>query len=306
MKIAFAKTGWSDFYQGGPVAGRHQYIVSDKEPHEKYNFLPGPDGLFYAYIPGIGSKHSVPQPKHRENWTVVFVAAYEGTGPLTVVGWYENALFEHDWCERPEYEAGIDFELDSDGSNFYYCIQGKKAFFIDPEKRQITVPGKHFARTSIVYILPENSSEPWRNEFYKIFQQVKSEGASQLTAGSIKKVRPKPNPEVEKVAVAFTMNYFSKQGYQIIDRQADNCGYDIIARSDRGELHVEIKGTSLSEKTFIWTRNERNYSFNPRWRLAIVTNCLSTPKLTILERRQIEKAFIETPLQWEVKAKNPG
>jgi hypothetical protein len=86
-RIAFVKTGWSELYQGGPVVGRFQ----DQNWHERYNFMPGPDGVYYGYVPPIGKAQAAPNPQNRTGWLLIFVAAFEGYGPITAVGWYEDA-----------------------------------------------------------------------------------------------------------------------------------------------------------------------------------------------------------------------
>lgn len=112
-RIAFVKTGWSENYIGDPVVGRHAHIWDYEEAHERLNFSHAHDGHYYGYLPPIGRYHRPPQPKVPEGWLVIFVVARNGNGPLTVVGWYENAKFQREYTPRPEYEAGIDFETDA-------------------------------------------------------------------------------------------------------------------------------------------------------------------------------------------------
>ena len=100
-QIAFVKIGWSDYYQGDRVIGRHAHICEYEEAHERFNFLRASDGLFYGSLPPIGPNRRPPQPKKRENWLVIFVAARNGNGPLTIIGWYNNATFERDYLDRP-------------------------------------------------------------------------------------------------------------------------------------------------------------------------------------------------------------
>jgi len=121
-KNSFCQNRMSDYYQGGPVSGRHTHIQNYEDAHERFNFLIGPDSRYYAYIPPSGEQQRPPQPKDKNDWLVVFVAAHNGNGPLTVVGWYENASFEPEYKERPEYKTGIDFETDVDGYSYIYCV----------------------------------------------------------------------------------------------------------------------------------------------------------------------------------------
>src|SRR5438105_964049 len=117
-RIALVKTGWSDRYQGGPVFGRYAHIAQFDEAHERFNFLQHSDGLFYGYLPPIGPKKRPPQPKVRDNWLLIFVSARNGNGPLTVVGWYDNAIFHEEYAERREYFTSEDFETDVQGKRY--------------------------------------------------------------------------------------------------------------------------------------------------------------------------------------------
>src|SRR5216683_2353302 len=120
-KIAFVKTAWSDLYEGEQVRGRHRYLRGRGAGHEKYNCMPGLDGVYYGYVPPIGRKERPPQPSDRNNWLVMFVAAREGSGPLTIVGWYADASFTEEYRPRPEYpQSG--FETDDEGNQFLYCV----------------------------------------------------------------------------------------------------------------------------------------------------------------------------------------
>ncbi len=40
-------------------------------------------------------------------------------GPLTVIGWYENATLTDGYKPRPEYELSGGFETEADGESFY-------------------------------------------------------------------------------------------------------------------------------------------------------------------------------------------
>jgi hypothetical protein len=298
MKVLFAKTGWSDYFQGGAVLGRHSHIMQTGDAHEKYNFFPGPDDRFYAYIPGF--------PKHpdRSDWMIIFVAAENGKGKLKVVGWYENAILEEDWAERPEYELGLGFEKDYKGNPYFYCVSAKKAVLIPPEERNIIVSGQHFARSPFVYILDENSSSGWRKEFLDIAKKLLSPKNGKKSWLLSKKVNTERNKKIEQIAIKTAFSHFQQLGYKIIDRQRDNCGYDFIAKKGESELHVEVKGCSSSQKRFFLSRNENEYSGEPRWRLFLVSNCLKIPKINIFKRVELMKIFTPRPTEWEFVEKN--
>ena len=120
-------------------------------------------------------------------------------------------------------------------------------------------------------------------------------------------VQPKnfPDPiqrkKVESAAINYVVAYFTNQGYKIIDRQKDNCGYDLFIEKGKKCLKIEVKGTSLNEQRFFLSRNERKHSVDPNWRLAIVSDALTTPALAFYNAREMEEEFDLEPLCWECK-----
>lgn len=307
-RIAYVKTGWSDTYQGGAVFGRHDYITEYEDAHERFNFLPAPDGRFYGYIPPIGNKYRPPQPENSDGWLIIFVAAERGIGPLTVVGWYEKAQFVDEYQDRPEYGTSVDFETDVEDEKFVYCIVSESATLIPTADRTITISGKHFRRSPIVYVRGTGSKDTWRTELAKFaVKMVKTPGRVIQKAGmpSISFPDAKHRKKVEKKAIDAVQARLKVEGYKIQDRQKDYCGYDLLATRNRQpkELHVEVKGTSSSELQFFMTENERNYMKNPKWRLALVTNALSRPKITIMNSNETQRSFHFSPIAWSFKRK---
>lgn len=108
--------------------------------------------------------------------------------------------------------------------------------------------------------------------------------------------------KIELAAVQYVTAHYEKIGYSITDRQKDNCGYDLLVESDDETLKIEVKGTSAVEKRFFISRNERSKSADPLWRLAIVTNTLSSPKLEIFNSCEMEQTFNFDALCWECTA----
>ena len=159
-RIALVKTGWSDEYQGGPVKGRFAH----DEKHERFNFQQATDGSFYGYLPPIGPKERPPQPKIPDGWLLIFVSARNGNGPLTVVGWYEDATLHSEYKDRPEYDTEPDFEKDVHGAKFGYCISADTARLIPAGSRTQTIRGDHLKRSPVLYVRGNGKNESWRQE----------------------------------------------------------------------------------------------------------------------------------------------
>lgn len=302
-RIALVKTGWSDEYQGGPVIGRYAHIEKFDEAHERFNFLKTADGKYYGYLPPIGKLYRPPQPKDSEGWLLIFISARNGNGPLTVVGWYEDATLHTEYLDRPEYSTEPDFETDVHGSNFGYCISARIAHLIPVASRTQTISGDHFKRSPILYVRGNGKNDSWRRELANFAEElVKNPPAD------IDKPPPRisfPDSEhrkkVELASIKAAHALLSKT-HRVTDRQKDNCGYDLLARDKKtgDELHVEVKGTSSKTMHFYLTRGEYRYMLStPQWRLLMVTDALSNPKLTLLTHKEVRKTFDLEAFAWE-------
>ncbi len=112
---------------------------------------------------------------------------------------------------------------------------------------------------------------------------------------------PEKRKKVELAAIEHVVTHYESKGYSVSDRQSDNCGYDLFVKKGKSVLKVEVKGTSLDEQRFFLSRNERVKSVDPQWRLAIVSNALDNPELSVYNTKEMEKAFDFEPLCWECR-----
>jgi hypothetical protein len=88
------------------------------------------------------------------------------------------------------------------------------------------------------------------------------------------------NRKVEAAAMAYVHKHFLAHGCAVRDVSKTPCGYDLECRRGRVNWHVEVKGTRGAEQKFILTRNEeRTWRRDRHFRLVLVTNALSSPKL---------------------------
>lgn len=304
-RIAFVKTGWSDHYEGGPVLGRHAHVQEYDEAHERFNFLKHSDGRYYGYLPPIGQKERPPQPKKNENWLLVFVSARNGNGPLTVIGWYERAIFHEEYIERPEYSEPEGFELDVHGEKYSYCLSARTAHLIPTASRKEIISGDHFKRTPVLYVRGNGKNDEWRNELAEFAESlVADKKTDEPRPPRLSFPDPKQRKFVEKAAIEAAKNFLNKQ-HRVVDRQKDNCGYDLLARHCKTgeELHVEVKGTSGTDMHFYMTRNEFRYMSMPQWRLVMVCDALGKAKVTLLTAAEVRKVFSINPFAWEAVAK---
>ena len=301
-KIAFVKTGWSDLYEGGYVLGNHRYLTQTANiGHEIYNFKKTKIG-YCAYIPP--SAGSCPQlfGSDSKDWLVICLARENGNGPLCVIGYYENAKIYNELQDRPEYEYEK-FETDNNCDKFRYCIKSKEALRLPLEKRrEWEIPKnlcKHIGSTPVIYVRgPKSKNEIWRKDFADIAERLLKDENSY--GHSFPKVDPKTRRKIEIAAVKKTRKYYESLGYDVDDRQKDNCGYDLLVTKGKEELHVEMKGTSGNRYHLYLTLNEYNHmNATSKWRLAAVKNALdedSKPK--IFDKESFEKLFRVKPIEW--------
>ena len=211
-QIAFVKTAWSEYYQGGQVFGRHAYIRKEGEGHEACNFLPNKGSQYLAYIPPIDKKFRPPQPKEKEGWLIIF-SAYHGNESLTIVGWYRNASFKDEYEIRPEYRGKEPFQLTPKGDRFKYCVSADAGHLILPEQRNVVISGTHFRRTPIIYIEGVGKKGKWRREFSKLAKSLVEK--KQIDNPDIPKIALNfPDPEkrkaVEKAAVSYVLKFLKR------------------------------------------------------------------------------------------------
>ena len=302
-KIAYVKTGWSEYYRWDVVVGKHRNINRYNEAYEKFNFLPGKDNIYYGYLPPIGKFKVPPKPDTTNGWLLIFVAAREGVGRLTVVGWYEDATFEGRYLKRPEYALGIPFEHDVNGKQFEYCLRTRKAVLIPPDSRRTTIDGDHFRRTPVIYVKGGKKISKWReklaNRAIKIVSAGESRDDTTTDIQGYGYASAERRTKIEEAAIKYVKIKFGRT-YEVKDRQSDKCGYDLllIHKKTKEELHVEVKGTSQEFPRFFITKNEYEYMPHPSWRIAIVSNALKEPRLELLDKCLLERRFRVEPIQW--------
>lgn len=169
-RILIAKLNWGQFYQGEEL----QPTFPDPEDVggdlERFNFRrTTADGRFYWSIPKEA-------PTRAGKWLVVFIARDEG-GLLRPVGWYEDATFEQQSRERPEYVYDAAMPLLRYG-RFTYQLSTEKAYAIPPALRNHfiapAVANEKIRMATYVFAREQSprDSEPWRQELAQFAERV--------------------------------------------------------------------------------------------------------------------------------------
>jgi len=317
-KTMWVKFGWSEYYRGGPVDGNFRWLnEGDGEGHEAFNFLPGPDGGYYCYVPPHGPHAASPSSPDPHGWTVICLAKFPSQKGVYVVGWYENATLMGKEVPRPEYNIGVGFRRDVQGTKFSYSIKSDSVFFVPPEAR--TKPFSHpsVKQAKFSYLSgPELVAKPAKAEVLAIL------------TGELARLRPvaieQPNPDkapdeleneidplgrfgtpehrraVELAAERAVTAELKRMGYRVIRRSDEKIGYDLqaIGTLGKSDLYVEVKGTSGADRRFYMTPKERDFAVVDGWRLAMVTDALGSPDVTFFNCRQTKQRFSLQPMVW--------
>lgn len=319
-RIAVIKTGWSDDFQGAEVEGDHRYVRENGYGHEKFNFRRTPDGTFCIYTPPL-REETPPNPKHKAGWLVFHLAKRPKRSGLYLVGWYEDAEFLNRYQPRPEYKQRPSrLELDNGGQPYSYIIAAPKAVQLNSLDTPHIFRGDKMKRAPVFYLRGGDKSEGWRDHLAEkllaIRSQNKKRGEEEMPVGATGNSKgggvsadPVRRKEVEETAIAMVKAHYPASKYEVTDKQRDNCGYDILVRhrtNRKAEMHIEVKGTQLTQPHFLMSKNEHAYMLGhpEQWRLAMVTDALSDkPKLKLYKADQAKADFNWDVFSWHATAK---
>lgn len=317
-KVMWVKFGWSEYYRGGPVDGNFRWLVEgDGEGHEAFNFLPGPNGEYYCYVPPHGPHSASPSSSDPDGWTVICLAKFPAQKGVHVVGWLENATLIGKQKPRPEYKAGVGFRRDVQGAMFSYSIMSDKAFFVPPEDRTRPFSHPSVKQAKFSYLTgPGVEVKPAKAEVLAILEaelarlrpiaisQPNPANAPDELEDEIDPLggfgTPEHRREVELAAEGAVSKELERLGYDVIRRSDEKIGYDLqaVAKDTGSDLYIEVKGTSKLERRFFMTPKERDYAITDGWRLAMVTDALINPKVTFFTEKQMEQRFSIQPMVW--------
>ena len=108
--------------------------------------------------------------------------------------------------------------------------------------------------------------------------------------------------EIEIAAVEHVTCELKARGFEVLDRQRENRGYDLLAVSPTASILVEVKGTDAPTPRFFLTRNEARCSVDEAdWRLFVVCNARQLPVTHEYSATEMRDQFLLEPLAWECK-----
>lgn len=292
MAILFCNIGWMEFYKGqlagDRIKGGGSYVQEEGKGHEVCNFVDH-DGYVYGYVqPANANRQSdAGQIKVEKlgggrsdqvcNVLVVWTAK-RPEGGTVVVGWYKNAtVYRH----NQKLQQPSQLHMSNGLSDYRIRARSIDATLMPIDQRTLLIPRqvKGGMGQSNVWYADRLESSAIRSK------------VRQLVAGNVPRQKPKArkasdpdhNAKVEKAAVDLTWNYYRLHGYAMKSVEKDNMGWDLEATSNKVRLRIEVKGLSGASSAIGLTPNEYKafWRRSPEYRLAIVTNVLKRPSLSI-------------------------
>ncbi|MDY0095797.1 MAG: DUF3883 domain-containing protein [Candidatus Vecturithrix sp.] len=306
MKYLFCNIGWMESYQGNKksdqISGGGSYVTEEGMGHEVCNFH-NHRGKVYGYVqPARGQRSASAGSIKLENIVgggasrtdesvenvLVIWTATRPEGGTVVIGWYIDATVFRDYQYFGSAPA-----LHTRNGLEGYRIQAKSenAKLLPVDERTIQIPRQTkggMGQSNVWY----GDSKFGRD----IATEVKALSKGKRKSKTTKKPRntdPEHNSKVEKAAVNFVWEYYEGLGYSLSSVEKDNAGWDLVASQNRTKLRIEVKGLSGGTPNIELSPNEyKAFSANHRnYRLALVTNALSEPKLHICRYSQENEAW---------------
>lgn len=95
-------------------------------------------------------------------------------------------------------------------------------------------------------------------------------------------------PDVERAAMELVVAEYTRDGWSLTDVSSEKLGWDMTATKEAETHRLEVKGVSGVNPTVLLTKNEHAHAVDDRdWRLAVVTQALTNPTLTVFEPHEV-------------------
>jgi hypothetical protein len=287
------------------IVGGGTYVTETGTGFEVCNFAPV-HGFHYAYVrpPRHGDAIKIDRlGAAREagkvtGVTVIWTATKPGGGAV-VVGWYLNATVFRRFqsftaVPTPHRKNGID--------GYWIRARATDAKLLPVDERTIEVPrGARggMGNSNVWYA----DSQQGRSFVRRVLSRISGSPFGRHVNRVARAVDVDRKAKVERAAIVAVSKHYSGLGYDVSDVSRDNEGWDLVARSGRNELRIEVKGLSGSACRIELTPNEyRAFSaLQPDYRLAIAISALDKLSLFICrysaELRQWVVEFGPPPAQ---------
>lgn len=297
MPILFCNVGWMERYQGllsgDHISGGGAYVKKEGRGYEVCNFSPDNDTL-YGYVQAPGAQINLDRLGANSGddsiagTTVIWTATRPGGG-TTIVGWYKDATVFRDY-QRFKKAPRAQSQNRIDGYRITAPVGSATLLPIDARVFEIPRQVKGGMGQSNVWYADSPESSPLVKEVRKLIEGGKSPRKPKHGKPQDQERKAK----VEKAAIRVCCTHFENLGYDVVSVEKDNVGWDLVAKSGRCSLRIEVKGLSGAEFSVELTPNEYN-AFTKQandYRLAVITNALESPSLSICRYSDEQAAWV--------------
>lgn len=299
MTLLFCNIGWMDHYQGlgagDIIRGGGAYVKEKGRGDEMCNFTVV-GGVVHGYVQPPGQEIDIdriganPSDDSISGITVVWTAT-RPTGGTAVIGWYKNATI---FRRYQKIGAGHKTHTRNGISGFWVRARSKDAKLLTVDERTCEIPRQvkgGMGQSNIWYAdAPESIS---------VVRRVTRLVNGKRPSKPIRTSRPKTQDQerkvqIEKAAIRACCDHFERLGYLVRSVEKDNVGWDLVARSGKTILQIEVKGLSGPTFAVELTPNEfKAFSkHSDAYRLAVVVSALTRPKLLICRYSSEQQAWV--------------
>lgn len=298
MTILFCNVGWMEKYQGlrsgDQITGGGAYVTKEGRGHEVCNFCPDKETLYgYVQTPGkqididrIGASNT----DSIDGVTIVWTAG-PPSGGTVIVGWYKDATVFRNYqkfgkAPPAQSQNGID--------GYWINAPFSKATLLPVDSRVFEIPRGvkgGIGQSNVWYADSPESA----NLVEKVRALIEAGGKTAVRKTSRKNAQDQEKKaKVEKAAIRACCTHFENLGYEVVSVEKDNVGWDLVAKSGRSSLRIEVKGLSGTAFSIELTPNEYN-AFTQQatdYRLAVVVSALESPLLSICRYSDEQAAWL--------------
>ena len=257
-----------------------QYVKKNKTGNEVWNFQPIGNCQF-GYVRPKGNKINLkrlgahPTADYVDDVTVVFVAT-RPEGKSVVVGWYDNARV---WRKLQKHRK----------REYFARAKTDNCRLLEVDKRVLEVPRAArrdvtwgMGQSNVRYVDEQDETE----EFIQLLRRYLDDPFGLELRRRQGRASRQPDQDrrkqVEKAAIKHVKEYYD--GYDCESVEREYKGWDLEFTRGAVHLRVEVKGCSGHVANVELTPNEYKAmnSQDHQYRLAIVTNALDQPRLSIV------------------------
>jgi len=293
-------------YQGirksDQISGGGSFVEEEGMGHEVCNFH-AHRGKVYGYVQPargqrsasagtiklesiVGGKASVDD--DQVDGVLVIWTATRPEGGSVVVGWYKDATV---FREYQNFKSAPVLHSKNGLEGYRIQAASENAKLLPVDERTIQVPRQTKGGMGQSNVWYGNSAlgEALAKEVQALIKGKPKKRKIKRT----RRTDPEHNAKVEMAAINLVWEYYENLGYELNSVEKDNVGWDLEASQNKTKLKIEVKGLSGKSPNIDLSPNEYvAFSENQSlYRLAIVTEALTSPSLYVCRYSQEEQAW---------------